>query len=279
MAREQFVDLLAVGLDVPVMLHAKIAVPALFSASISTSAAGRPVRRDFISATHATSYPYISPLSQDLSGRHVLITGAAWGDGVGYATATAFARAGASAIAVIDLHGVSAELVSRLKAAAVEAGRPEPQIIAGKVDISKLESVTAFRDVLSKAFNMATMINVSSSGALSVRKGDASYRTSKLAVLRWTEALNEEHGDEGLVAFCVNPGAIKTQMTVNEPEELRNNLPHKPEIACDTIAWLAGERRDWLGIRYVSCPWDTQDLIARKDEIIEGDKLKLRMTF
>jgi NAD(P)-dependent dehydrogenase (short-subunit alcohol dehydrogenase family) len=289
MAREQFVDLLAVGLDVPVMLHAKIAVPALFSASISTSAAGRPVRRDFISATHATSYPYISPLSQDLSGRHVLITGAAWEDaawedaawedGVGYATATAFARAGASAIAVIDLHGVSAELVSRLKAAAVEAGRPEPQIIAGKVDISKLESVTAFRDVLSKAFNMATMINVSSSGALSVRKGGASYRTSKLAVLRWTEALNEEHGDEGLVAFRVNPGAIKTQMTVNEPEELRNNLPHKPEIACDTIAWLAGERRDWLGIRYVSCPWDTQDLIARKDEIIEGDKLKLRMTF
>jgi NAD(P)-dependent dehydrogenase (short-subunit alcohol dehydrogenase family) len=126
---------------------------------------------------------------------------------------------------------------------------------------------------------LAPTINVSSSGALSVRKGGASYRTSKLAVLRWTEALNEEHGDEGLIAFCVNPGAIKTQMTVNEPEELRNRLPHKPEIAGDTIAWLAGERREWLGGRYVSCPWDMEELLARRDEIVEGDKLKLRMAF
>jgi NAD(P)-dependent dehydrogenase (short-subunit alcohol dehydrogenase family) len=267
----------------------------------------------------------------------VLITGAAWEDGVGYATAAAFARAGASAIAVIDLHGISDELVSRLKVAAVEAGRPEPRVIAGMVDISKPESVVAFRHVLSEAFNhrlhvvvnnaahqepyssildadpdtywktwevnvhghfnmtraflpmqlatrknhggLAIMINVSSSGALSVRKGGASYRTSKLAVLRWTEALNEEHGGEGLIAFSVNPGAIKTQMTVNEPEELRNKLPHKPDIAGDTIAWLAGERRVWLGGRYVSCPWDMEELAARKDEILEGDKLKLGMTF
>lgn len=303
----------------------------------STSTAERPIRRDFIQKTHASSYPYISPLAQDLLGRHVLITGAAWEDGVGYATATAFARAGASGIAVIDLYGVSAELVSRLKAAAVQAGRPEPQIIAGKADISELESVLAFRDILSEAFSdrldivvnnaahqepynsiltsnpetywktwqvnvhglfhmtraflpmqlstrahhdgLATMINISSSGALSVRKGGASYRTSKLAVLRWTEALNEEHGDEGLIAFCVNPGAIKTQMTVNEPEELRNRLPHKPEIAGDTIAWLARERREWLGGRYVSCPWDMEELMARKDEIVAEDKLKLRMTF
>ena len=112
-----------------------------------------------------------------------------------------------------------------------------------------------------------------------MRKGGASYRTSKLAVLRWTEALNEEHGDEGLVAFCINPSAIKTQMAVKKPEELRNKPPHKPEIAGDTIAWLAGERGDWLSRRYVSCPRDTQELIARKDEIIDGDKLKLRMTF
>ena len=303
----------------------------------STSATDRPARRDFIQKTHATSYPYISPLSQDFSARHVLITGAAWEDGVGYATATAFARAGASAIAVIDLHGVSAELVSRLKAAAVEAGRPEPQVIAGKVDISQLESVLAFKDLLAEAFDnrldiivnnaahqepyasiltsdpdtywktwevnvhglfnmtraflpmqlstranhngLAITINVSSSGALSVRKGGASYRTSKLAVLRWTESLNEEHGEDGLIAFCVNPGAIKTQMTVNEPEELRNRLPHKPEIAGDTIAWLAGERREWLGGRYVSCPWDMEELVARRDEIVAEDKLKLRMAF
>jgi NAD(P)-dependent dehydrogenase (short-subunit alcohol dehydrogenase family) len=300
-------------------------------------AAERPARRDFIQKTHATSYSYISPLSQDFSGRHVLITGAAWEDGVGYATAIAFARAGASAIALIDLHGVSDKLVSGLKSAAAEAGRPEPQVIASKVDISQLEGVVAFRDVLSEAFNdrldivvnnaahqepynsiltsdpdtywktwdvnlhglfnmtraflpmqlsartkhngLGIMINVSSSGALSVRKGGASYRTSKLAVLRWTEALNEEHADDGLITFCVNPGAIKTRITANESEELRDRLPHKPEIAGDTIAWLAGERREWLGGRYVSCPWDMEELMSRRDEIVAEDKLKLRMTF
>ena len=122
-------------------------------------------------------------------------------------------------------------------------------------------------------------MNVSSSGALSVRKGSASYRTSKLAVLRWTEAMNLEHREDGLLAFCVNPGAIKTQMTINEPEELRNRLPHKPEIAGDTIAWLAAERKEWLGGRYISCPWDMEELLARRDEILTEDKLKVRMTF
>ncbi|KAK5674205.1 hypothetical protein LTS10_013042 [Elasticomyces elasticus] len=224
-------------------------------------------QRDFVTTTHATSYPFISPLSQNQSGRHVLITGAAWDDGVGYATALAFARAGASAIAIVDLHGIRPSLVSQLKAAAVEAGRPEPLVVSGSVDISQRESVAAFQKTLSAAFNgrldvlvnnaahqepyqsfldsdpdvywktwevnvqglfnmaraflpnqlatrakhngLAIMINVSSSGALSVRAGSASYRTSKLAVLRWTEALNLEHSDDGLLAFCVNPGAIK----------------------------------------------------------------------
>ncbi|KAK5704516.1 hypothetical protein LTR17_021824 [Elasticomyces elasticus] len=115
---------------------------------------------------------------------------------------------------------------------------------------------------------LAIMINVSSSGALSVRAGSASYRTSKLAVLRWTEALNLEHGNDGLLAFCVNPGAIKTRMTINEPEELRNMLPHKPEIASDTIAWLAAERREWLGGRYISCPWDMEELMVGRTRLL-----------
>lgn len=51
----------------------------------------KPARRDFANKTHATSYDYISPLKLDLSGRHVLVTGAAHEDGVGFATALAFA--------------------------------------------------------------------------------------------------------------------------------------------------------------------------------------------
>ncbi|KAF5253103.1 hypothetical protein FANTH_1934 [Fusarium anthophilum] len=294
-----------------------------------------PAGADFILTHHATSYDYISPLKLDLTGQHVLITGAAHEDGVGYATATAFARAGASQIACCDLHGISDDIITKLKSAAKLANRDEPLVLGYEVDISSQESVKAMYDSIAEEFsgrldilvnnaahmepykpflesdpdiywrtwevnirglfNMARvflpmqlssystsrssciMVNVSSSGALSVRPGSGSYRSSKLAVLRWTESLQAEYGEQGLLALCVNPGAIKTKITEGAPEEVRNALPHRPDIAGDTIAWLASERRHWLGGRYVSCPWDMEELIAKKDEIVKEDKLKLRM--
>lgn len=292
---------------------------------------------DFTAKRHSTTYDYISPLKLNLAGKHVLVTGAAWEDGVGYATATAFARAGASAIAVIDLHGVSDELVAKLKMAAIQAGRPEPDVLSCTVDIAKLENVQAMHNTVVQRFggridvvinnaahmepytpfletdpdvywrtwevnvhgliNMArsflptqlssrgsdnalcTMINVASSGALSVRAGSSSYRTSKLAVVRWTETMQLEYGERGFLTFCVNPGAIKTKITEGTPEPIRNKLPDRPDIAGDTLAWLAAERREWLGGRYISCPWDMEELMSRESEIVEGDKLKLKMMF
>jgi NAD(P)-dependent dehydrogenase (short-subunit alcohol dehydrogenase family) len=294
-----------------------------------------PAGADYILTHHATSYDYISPLKLNLTGKHVLVTGVAWENGVGYATATAFARAGASAIACVDLHGISNELIDKLKSAATQAGRPEPLVLGYELDIASLDSVKTMCDSVTREFNgrldilinnaahmepykpfldsdpevywqtwevnirglfnmaraflpmqlsshandggSCIMINVSSSGALSVRSGSGSYRSSKLAVLRWTESLQVEYGEQGLLAFCVNPGAIKTKITEGAPEAVRNALPHRPDLAGDTIAWLAADRRTWLGGRYVSCPWDMGELMAKKDEIVEQDKLKLRM--
>eukprot|EP01113_Clastostelium_recurvatum_P050037 TRINITY_DN9384_c1_g1_i1.p1 TRINITY_DN9384_c1_g1~~TRINITY_DN9384_c1_g1_i1.p1 ORF type:complete len:295 (+),score=28.53 TRINITY_DN9384_c1_g1_i1:20-904(+) len=292
-------------------------------------------RRDFTATVHSSSYPFISPLQHsNLVGQHVLITGAAWEDGVGFATAKAFARAGASVIILVDLLDIPLSHKDKLCASAIEAGRaPPPEIIlAPGIDISSRASVAFMRDGISRLdilinnaahqepysslldsnpdvywrtwevnmgglINMAraflplllaapfgggTMINLSSSGALSVRSGSSSYRTSKLAVMRWTEALSFEHHHEeadGLFALSVNPGAIKTHMTINEPEKIRNALPHKPDIAGDTIVWLAATRLSWLSGRYVSCPWDMEELMARKEEIIEGDKLKMKMAY
>ncbi|OJJ67715.1 hypothetical protein ASPBRDRAFT_47751 [Aspergillus brasiliensis CBS 101740] len=292
----------------------------------------------FTSTHHSTTYDYISPLKLDLSGKHVLITGAAWEDGVGYATATAFARAGASAIAVADLHGVSSDLVAQLKSAAAQAGRPEPAVLSCTVDIANRDSVQAMHRTVSQGFggrldivvnnaahmepvepflesdpdvywrtwevnirglfNMARtflpmllstrtsangsciMINVSSSGALSARSRGGSYRSSKLAILRWTESLHLEYADQGLLTLCVNPGAIKTKISDGLlPEMVRDAFPDRPDIAGDTIAWLAAERREWLGGRYVSCPWGMEELMKKKDEIVGNDSLKLRMMF
>lgn len=130
------------------------------------------------------------------------------------------------------------------------------------------------------AGGLCTMINLSSSGALSIRPGGASYRSSKLAVLRWTESLQVEYEDQGLLTFCVNPGAIKTKLSEGKlPDSLRDKFPHRAEMPGDTIAWLAAERREWLGGRYVSCHWDMEELMGKRDEIVAGDKLKLKMDF
>jgi len=49
------------------------------------------------------------------------------------------------------------------------------------------------------------------------------------------------------------------------------------EIASHTIVWLIGERREWLGGRYVSCQWDVDELLAKRQEIVDGDKLKVKL--
>lgn len=290
---------------------------------------------NFTSKTHSTTYDFISPLKLDLTGKYVLVTGAAKVNGIGFATARAFAQAGASAIAIADVTEITDELVKEIESVAVEAGRQKPVVVRIALDITKQESVDAAKAMVADAFkdrldilvnnaghlepykpildsdpatywrtwdvnvhglfNMAgaflpmlllsrssynglgTMINLSSAGALSVRHGGGGYRTSKLAVLRWTEFLNSDYDD--LLAYCVHPGGIMTELAGNMPEETHSALTDDPDIAGDTIVWLASERRDWLGGRYVSCLWDMEELMSKKDEVVEAEKLKVRMVF
>ncbi|KAI4729116.1 hypothetical protein E4T49_03081 [Aureobasidium sp. EXF-10728] len=96
--------------------------------------------------------------------------------------------------------------------------------------------------------------------------------------LRWTECLQVEYSEAGLLTFCVNPGAIKTRIGEGiAPEEVREKFPDTPDLAGDTITWLAAKRREWLGGRYVSCPWDMEELMSMEGDIVENDKLKLRL--
>lgn len=261
------------------------------------------------------------------------MTGAAYENGTGYATATAFARARASFIALADIHPVPEPLISNLKTAALQASRAEPQVLACTVDITSLPSVQKFHDSVTKTsdgkptdilinnaahvepaqrlldsdpetywrtwevnvrglMNMSrvflpsllsnptkTMLNLSSSGALAARPAGASYRCSKLAILRWTESLQLEYGGEGLLTFCVNPGSVRTELSRGIGEVASAGLRDEPGMAGDTIVWLASERRGWLGGRYVSCAWNMEELVGMEEEIVREDKLKLRMAF
>ena len=102
-------------------------------------------------------------------------------------------------------------------------------------------------------------------------------QTSKLAVLRFTEFINCEYADQGVLAYSVQPGGVASDMTAKMPDEYMHILVDTPEVAAHTILWLVKERREWLASRYISCQWDVDALLAKKQEIIEGDKLKVKL--
>ncbi|KAI1320599.1 hypothetical protein EDD11_000121 [Mortierella claussenii] len=122
-----------------------------------------------------------------------------------------------------------------------------------------------------------TIINVSSAGAHLTSRGASAYQTNKFAVLRFTEFLAMEYGDQEMVAIAISPGMVNTELARNLPKDFHGYLVDTPELAADSIAWLTQHRPLWLSGRYVSVNWDLPELMAKKDEIVEGDKLKMRI--
>jgi hypothetical protein len=54
-------------------------------------------------------------------------------------------------------------------------------------------------------------------------------------------------------------------------------LVDTPELCGGFTVWLTKGARTWLGGRYVSATWDAETLDGMKEEIVAGDKLKLKM--
>lgn len=50
-----------------------------------------------------------------------------------------------------------------------------------------------------------------------------------------------------------------------------------PDLAGGFIVWYTKGQRSWLNGRYLSVNWDVDELEAMKEEIVKGDKLKMRM--
>jgi hypothetical protein len=54
-------------------------------------------------------------------------------------------------------------------------------------------------------------------------------------------------------------------------------LIDKPELSADVLVSLTSQRREWLAGRYISANWDMPELYSREEEIVKGDKLKMRI--
>jgi len=64
-----------------------------------------------------------------------------------------------------------------------------------------------------------TIVNLSSIGAHRKRPGASGYQTTKFAIARFTEFIEAEYGERGLIAFCVHPGGVMTELAANMPPE------------------------------------------------------------
>ncbi|KAL1588430.1 hypothetical protein WHR41_03082 [Cladosporium halotolerans] len=131
--------------------------------------------------------------------------------------------------------------------------------------------------LLKKKDGLKTILNVSSIGAHVIMPGASAYQPTKLALTRFTEFINEEYADEGLVSYAVHPGGVMTELASGMPKEAHGLLIDQPALAADTFVWLTAQRRDWLAGRYISSTWDMKELEGMKQDIIKGDLLKVRL--
>jgi NAD(P)-dependent dehydrogenase (short-subunit alcohol dehydrogenase family) len=65
-----------------------------------------------------------------------------------------------------------------------------------------------------------TIVNVSSAGAHGIRAGGSGYQTTKFALLRFTEYLMAEYGEQGLLAYAVHPCGAVTALGSAMPKDL-----------------------------------------------------------
>lgn len=126
--------------------------------------------------------------------------------------------------------------------------------------------------------SLKTFLILSSIGAHNQVVGGSAYRSAKLALLRFAEHIACEEQRRELQVLAVHPGGVPTELAWRMGEELgRQVLVDTPELAADTIVWLTRERRGWLNARYVSCNWDMRELEGKREEVVRGDLLKVRM--
>lgn len=122
-----------------------------------------------------------------------------------------------------------------------------------------------------------TIIQVSSIGAVAVMPGASAYQIAKQALLRLNDFLTAEYAEDGLLAYAIHPGAVRTELALGMPDYMHEVLTDAPELPANTLVWLTKERRTWLADRYISVQWDMEELESKREEIEAKGLLTLRL--
>jgi NAD(P)-dependent dehydrogenase (short-subunit alcohol dehydrogenase family) len=70
-----------------------------------------------------------------------------------------------------------------------------------------------------------TVVSLSSIGAMNIRPGASSYQSTKLVVLRFSEFLMVEYGEQGLLSYAVHPGGVMTELASKMPANTHHCEP------------------------------------------------------
>ncbi|KAM0755012.1 NAD-P-binding protein [Meredithblackwellia eburnea MCA 4105] len=117
-----------------------------------------------------------------------------------------------------------------------------------------------------------TIINTSSGASANTSPGASAYQASKSAVNRFTEHLHYEYPDT-VRAFSYHPGGVLTKLGSGLPTDLHHLLTDTPELAAGYSLWLTTPAADFLRGKYSSCNWDVDELMSKKEMILEKNLL------
>lgn len=98
------------------------------------------------------------------------------------------------------------------------------------------------------------IINISSVVGVSGNPGQTNYAASKAAMIGFTKSLAKELAPRNIMANCVAPGYIETEMTKSLPEEKRKsvvddiplNRMGKPEDIANMVLFLASDLSNYI---------------------------------
>jgi len=124
-----------------------------------------------------------------------------------------------------------------------------------------------------------TIVNVTSIASHLVGRGSLGFNISELASNRLTESVATEYADRGVLCYSVHPGHISP--TADAPPGMDPALAFGGKDALDLCGafclWLVQKKPEWLSGRYLSANWDVVELDKKREDIVQGDKLKARM--
>jgi NAD(P)-dependent dehydrogenase (short-subunit alcohol dehydrogenase family) len=100
------------------------------------------------------------------------------------------------------------------------------------------------------------------------------YTSSKAALGRVWENLPMDVPETQARFISVNPGAVKTAMFHKSKLEGMASFPTtEPQLAAEFLVWTATEQGAFLNGRLAWANWDLDELLAKKDEIVEKQLL------